>query len=218
MKYTKIPSVLGVVNGIKDHGKSFFVKTYLIPKFAEKKPVIVLDITGEYAAEFPEYVYNSFEEFFDGIYQAEGIKRGVHVLRWKKTGEAVRLIRFLRYIEKPVSLILEEAHILFKNSTIHRQIKEHLVEICFMGAHYGIDAILLSQRAASLPPDVRSQAQFFVSFKQKEQADLDYLRKKGGASDNTCQIVANLKKYEFFSIGEQPTGFSEIKINEVNQL
>lgn len=183
---------------------------YLIPVLAKSKPVLVLDVTGEYEGK----IYQDFDEFFRYVKTTGGIEKGVHVLRWKKQETAIRLIHFVRKMEVPVSLVLEEAHILFNDSELHKAVKTPLRELCFLGRHFAIDTILCSQRPASLPPNVRSQAQFFVSFKQKERADIDYLRQKS----ETAVKVAELKQKQFFSIGEQPKGFSEIKINEVNQL
>lgn len=221
MKYQKIPSVLGVVLGIKNFGKSYFVKKYLIPKFKKKKPVVVLDLTGEYKAEFPGKNYRDFPEFYECCKNAGGIVQGVHTVAWTRTGKngtAVRLIKFIRKMEVPVTLVLEEAHVLFNTSMINRNVKESLNEVCFLGAHYGIDTILCAQRAASLSTNVRSQADFFVTFKQKEAADLNYLRQKQEAPPETAETVAKLQKKQFFSIGTAPDGFNEIKINQVNEL
>lgn len=213
--------IFGVINGMTGQGKSYFVKEYLIPKLKKQKPVVVLDIAGEYEGE----IYQNFLEFYEVIKRFGGIPAGVHVVRWTRQETPINLIRFLRHIQKPavnqtvpVSLILEEAHLLFSQRAVHSKIKSELHDICFLGRHYMMDTILLSQRPAKLTPDIRSQAHFFVSFKQKERADLDYLREKQEAPDNTKQVVANLAKRQFFSIGDQPKGFKEIKINEINEL
>lgn len=217
-KYKKIPSVLGVVLGIKHHGKSTFIKDYLIPKLREKKPVVVLDPTGEFAAKFPELASDTWEQFIENLSAAGGFQKGVHVLKWKSNQAAINLIKFIRAIEPPVSLILDECHMLFDNSIIYTAVKNELTEVCFMGSHYGLDTILCTHRAYNLSINARSQSDFIVSFRQKEHADLEYLRKKGDAPADVKEKVAGLDKHQFFSIGEQPEGFTEIKINKVNKL
>lgn len=219
--YTKIDSCLGVVCGIKHQGKSYLIKNYLIPKFRELKPVIVLDVTGEYAADFPAFTYRNFWEFFEQSEGIEALKKGVHVIKFKENKTAILLINWLRKMEKPVTVIFEEAHMLFNHSEINKAVKNPLSELCYLSAHYGTDTILSTQRAANLDINVRSQADFFVTFRQKERADLEYLRQKQVAPDGVNKTIAKLKEKQFFTIAaaeDVPERFTELKPNKINQL
>lgn len=207
--------IFGIVNGKADMGKSYFVKQYLIPKLAKKMPVIVLDIIGEYEGEN----YKGFDEFVKQVIKDDGLEAGrVYVVQWTATRDAYNLANFLRVMEWEHAFIVEEAHMFFNNSKIKKEVGERFNELCYMGAHYGFNIILCTQTPYTMPPDARTQCQFIVSFKQTEQRDLVYLRQKVGAPDNTGEIVANLKPKQFLSLGTQPKGFDEIKINGVNQL
>lgn len=210
----KAGRIFGVINGMADQGKSYLIKKYMLPKLVKERPVLALDVIGEYPGE----QYQDFEEFFQYVKKTGGIEKKIHAIKWTTQETAINLIRFVREMEVPVCLILEEAHILFNNSDIKKGIKKALPEICFLGAHFGFTVFLCTQRPKSLPTDVRSQCDFIVSFKQTEAADLEYLRKKGGAPEDAKEIIANLNQKQFFTIGEQPKGFNELKTNKVNQL
>lgn len=207
--------IFGVVNGKADMGKSYLVKEYLIPKFRKKMPVVVLDIIGEYEGD----KFNGFDEFVNQVKTDGGLEKGrVYVVRWTETRDGYNLVNFLRKMEWEHAFIVEEAHMFFRNSTIQKHVGERFNELCFMGAHHGFNIILCTQTPYSLDVDVRSQCQFIVSFRQTEQRDLIYLGQKAGAPEDTKTKVASLEPRQFFSIGTQPKGYDEIKINEVNQL
>lgn len=210
--------IFGVVNGISGFGKSYFLKNYLIPELVKHKPVLILDITGEYSELPGAAVYQNFPEFLQRLTDGGGkLQRRPHVFLWNKNQTAIDLIRFVRFIEKPVGLVLEEAHVLFNDSDLSKKIKTPLQEVTFLGRHYEIDSILCTQTPFCLPKNVRTQAQFFVSFRQNEPADLEYLRKKDPAAPD---VVKNLSEKEFYSIGFKSVEdkLSQIKINKVNQL
>ncbi len=58
---------------------------------------------------------------------------------------------------------------------------EPLVEAAQVGAHFGggtgVGLYLTAQRPINVPPDVRSQAERVISFRQREPADLEWLAK-----------------------------------------
>lgn len=217
----EIPSFLSVICGTKDHGKSTFVKEYLLPKMAAIKPVVILDMAGDYPYDF---MHEGTQEFFKHLAENGGIKTGIHNINWiNYKQDPIQLLEWVaeqgrgRDRKLPISLILDEGHILFGKS-LKKYIEEPFSQGCFMGAHFGMDTVICTQRPYSLSPDVRSQADFMVSFKLKEPADLEYLRKKQESPDNVVEVVANLNKYEFFSIGDRPQGLDAVKINEINKL
>lgn len=210
--------LFGVVNGISGYGKTYFLMNYLIPELLKKKPVLILDIIGEFGELKGANVYQNFNEFLKYLESTGGkLERKPHVFLWKENRTAIHLIKFVRYIEKPVAIVLEEAHVLFNDSDLKKKIKKPLGEITFMGRHYEIDSILCTQSPYCLPKNVRTQAQFFVSFRQEERADLDYLRARDPKAPD---IVSSLAKKEFYSLGlkEDVKDLKQIKINQVNQL
>lgn len=187
------------------------MKEYLIPKLAENKPVIVLDILGEYEGN----IYEGFEDFMGTIREEKELSQEVHVVRWYSSNDAINTIRFVRHLEAPVSLVVEESHVLWTDSDLKKAVKKPMKEITMFGRHHGIDSILCSQRPSNIDTDVRSQAQFTVFFKLIDRADLEYARQKGADS---AKAIENLSKTEFFTTGIVPDDLSQLKRNEVNSL
>jgi len=204
--------IFGIVNGMTDQGKSYFNKNYLIPKIKKHRPVIVLDVVGEYDGQ----QFTSFEKFERLVLDRGSYPSGVSVIKFDKERTAKKIIKFIRHNETPVCFVIEEAHMLF--DILDSKTKTKLQEICYLGAHHGFSVILSTQQPKSLSKSVRTQADFIVSFKQTEPADLNYLRKKSGSNKDCREIVASLQKKQFYCIGKRPKGFDEIKINEVNKL
>jgi DNA helicase HerA-like ATPase len=211
----KMNRIYGIVCGMSGMGKSYLVKNYLIPKLADKKPVIILDILGEYDGDF---VHENFADFFNHIKKHGKLFTAVHVIRWKSDTDAINTIQLIRSLEKPISFVVEEGHVLFTDSDLKKSVKKSLKEITMFGRHHGIDTILCTQRPSNLTADVRSQAQFTIFFRLNDRADLDYARQKGGKGDHIEKTVAKLEKRQYYVTGRKPKGYSKLKINQVNSL
>lgn len=205
--------IFGIVCGMSGYGKTFFIQNYLLPSLLKRgKPVIIIDVMNEYKGHSVEgfkglvrYIQKNDNRLFDIAYSVKN----------RTAADTINTLRLIRAAEQPVSVIIEEAHILFSDPDIKKQLKNTLQELTLYGRHYEIDVILSSQRPNLLSTTVRSQAQFFVSFRQEERADLDYLAVR---STLAAEKIATLGKKQFFTFGDPPDGFHEMKQNKINQL
>ncbi len=74
-----------------------------------------------------------------------------------------------------------------------RATPEWLRRLIFLGRHRDVSLLLVAQRAASIPADVRSQASRFVTFAQSEFVDRDWLRKSFGPGvSDRVSVLRNL--------------------------
>lgn len=205
--------IFGIVCGMSGKGKTHFITEYLIPELLKRqKPVIALDLMDEY----PGTPLQGFSGLVEHIRKNDNrLDSGLYAVKTKTSMDTINTLRLIRAAEQPVSVIIEEAHILFSDTDIKKQLKNTLQEITLYGRHYEIDTILSSQRPNLLSTTMRSQAQFFVSFRQEERADLEYLAVR---SPLAAEKIATLAKKEFFTFGDPPDGFSEMKTDKINQL
>lgn len=187
---------------------------------AKKKPVFVFDLMNEYGGGGAKDVpaawnhYMSFEDFLTKN-RNRVPARGVHVIAWKKDTDIIQGIHLFRSLEKPVALVFEEMHALFRKPSLKKDIEVPLDELTFYGRHYGVDVVLITQRPKSLPTDVRSQIPFCISFRQTLSSDLDSLSE---ISEQAGKVVIDLQERYFYAFGQQPEVFSDLKINEVTTL
>lgn len=202
----------GIVTGMSQMGKSYLIENYIIPKLLQDKPVIALDPHGE----FEGIQHASFQDFIRHVREKEMITREPHIIPWQSDNDGVNTVRFIRFIEEEIALVIDEAHMIFEDPKLKKTLRKPIRELTMYGSHHGIDTILCTQRPSNLSANVRSQAQFTVFFRLNDRADLAYAREKG---PEVAEAVANLQKTEFFTCGpDVPNDFDKLKLNEVNSL
>lgn len=76
------------------------------------------------------------------------------------------------FVTGETNLIVEECHTVFTRGQL---LDDWATRQIFYGRHQGVNSYWISQRAASLPIDIRSQVNRVISFRQIESADVDWL-------------------------------------------
>jgi DNA helicase HerA-like ATPase len=203
--------IFGVITGKSGTGKSELIKRYIIPKLLTKKPVFIFDVLNEYEGD---EMFLNFDAFFEYLEEKKEIENKKYVIKWRSDETVIDAIKFFRFIEQPVALVFEEAHELFSKG-LYTKLKKELNQITKYGRHFEIDVIFCTQRPKDLSTNIRSQAQFFTSFLQTEEADLDYLEKY---NRNFSKNVGLLKKFNYISEGNIPTLLKNLKENKKMQL
>lgn len=89
------------------------------------------------------------------------------------------------------TLIIEECALIFKRG---EELHDWAKPLVFMGGHSHVDLVLVAQRAASVPINIRSQATRLVTFKQTEPADVDAIADRIGKSIK--DLIPKLEKLE----------------------
>lgn len=74
-------------------------------------------------------------------------------------------------------LVVEEMGVVLNGM---RATPDWLRRLIFLGRHRDVSLMLVAQRAASVPTDVRSQCSRFVAFAQSEFVDRDWIKKSFG--------------------------------------
>lgn len=201
----KIERILTQLAGISGMGKSYLAKKKLIPAIAEFQPVIVFDKMGEYAganAKDSDKSWKKFPSIFSFLSQIEkdGSISGVNVIECKSLTDYDHGIRFVAAAELPVCLILDEAHFIFDEPTL-KNLSQTIKNIARFGRHKNMSLVLISQRIMDVPPDVRSQFEGLISFKQAEKGDIDSLKSKGWEG---VEKILDFKRQEFQIFGVIP--------------
>ena len=83
----------------------------------------------------------------------------------------------LSYIEGNNTLVLEECHMLFPRGKL---LPKWATDQIFYGRHRAVNLMFLSQRASSIPIDLRSQANRVITFNQHEPDDMRALQAQFG--------------------------------------
>ena len=91
------------------------------------------------------------------------------------------------------TITIEECGTIFRRGELIPNWARRLI---FMGRHPKVNLILVAQRAASIPIDIRSQASRIISFRQHEADDLSALRSTLGL-DNARKLP-ELNRLECF--------------------
>jgi len=89
------------------------------------------------------------------------------------------------------TLIIEECALIFRRG---EELHDWAKPLIFMGGHSHVDLVLVAQRAASIPINIRSQATRIVTFKQSEPADVEALGNRIGKSVE--DVIPTLEKLE----------------------
>lgn len=179
----KIERILTQVAGISGMGKSYLVKKKLIPAIWEHQPIVIFDKMGEYAgknAKDSDKKWKSYGSIFSFLAEIEknGALSGVNVIECTTLTDYDHGIRFIASAELPVCIVLDEAHFIFDEPTL-KNLSQTIKNIARFGRHKNMSLVLISQRIMDVPPDVRSQFEGLISFKQAEKGDIDSLKSKG---------------------------------------
>jgi hypothetical protein len=145
-----------IVAGMQGYGKSVWTRSYCRPK----KRLLTYDPKGEHAVDFltlpddwvPDVSNNRRAAFRFGSIHAE----------------EVQLLAATAYGATRCTLCLEECKMLFDRG---EDVAPWARPLIYMGREPQIDLVLVAQRMAAIPPDIRSQASRIVTFLQTEKAD-----------------------------------------------
>lgn len=204
----------GLVAGKTRQGKSYFNKKVLIPAFAKFKPVVVLDRKHEYGGRNSVDHDKSWKVFFSGkeFFQdamKQGKISGVNVITCNNVTDYNIVLNFCQRLERPLTLIIDEAHDIFLSKEFYPA-KAAAVKIARFGAAFGLDYIMITQRSKDVPPDIRTQFDWLISFYQGSKKDVQAIEEMN--FDNP-ESVRNLEKREKILFDYLP---EHIKVPEDN--
>jgi hypothetical protein len=75
------------------------------------------------------------------------------------------------------TLVIEECAIIFERG---EKLADWMKRLVFMGRHQSVNLVLIAQRAAKVPIDIRSQASRLITFKQTEPNDVAAVAERVG--------------------------------------
>lgn len=120
--------------------------------------------------------------------------RWIVLLRSQEFTDYIWAIRAAPYY-RHVTLLVDEGLTFAQD----RDAYDPLVKLCRMNAHFGgglgVPAIITAQRPMDLPADVRSQADRWLSFRQEEPRDLQFLSER--CSPQYADAVAGLSLHQY---------------------
>lgn len=154
-------------------GKTRYGKSTWLGKFLANKPRrFTFDPFRKTAAEYLT-ADQIIERHEAGLFRPENAPRcsvASHIL------PDIDLLSSVAFLNGHAYFTIEECGVAFYKG---ERISEPLQEAIFLGGHQWLSLVLVAQRAASIPIELRSQATRFVSFLQTEKADVkwceDYL-------------------------------------------
>lgn len=167
-----------IVVGAQGYGKSLWAKlfTRLTPRL----------LVYDFKLSFPNVRFQKLtSELFDETMANKGMFRigsGFY--------DDIDILSNLSYASANNTLVLEECGTIFRRSQTMMSWSKRMV---FAGREQNANLILVAQRAASIPIDIRSQANRIVSFMQHESEDIRALVMKIGSSYRWK--LPNLKPY-----------------------
>ncbi|MEL6362544.1 MAG: zonular occludens toxin domain-containing protein [Pseudomonadota bacterium] len=97
---------------------------------------------------------------------------------------------------KPLTLLVDEAHLVFPNRRFAQE-EAPLRRIVLQGRHDGIGLLVATQRPANLSTDVRGQAETFFAFAMPGKNDREAI---AAIHQGAAAPMAKLEKYEFVKI------------------
>lgn len=201
MKKKPIEGTQGLIAGKKRQGKSFFVKKELIPRLKEVKPVVVLDRKHEYAGRNKVdscsswNVFKSSKEFFNSAIESGKIS-GVNIVLCNSDIDYNLAINFIKKLEKPISLIIDEAWDIYISPEFKRA-RSAAVGLARFGATFGIDSIMITQRTMDVPKDIRTQFDWLISFRQGGKGDTDAIEEMGFDNGESARDLGKREKVLF---------------------
>lgn len=143
-----------IVVGAQGAGKSVWCKQFTAPHTR----LLVYDPMGSYRVNFDWDDDTGLAIINDKL---KSFRIGVD------NPEDVPLLFNLAFAVGDCTLLVEECGTFFQRG----KIEDWARRVVFMGRHRSVNVIFVAQRAASIPIDLRSQANRFVSFRQIEPDD-----------------------------------------------
>ena len=145
-----------VVTGAQGCGKSVWAKQYT----SDTSRLLVYDPTRSYPVNY-DWDQRTGEEILIGKHKQFRI--GID------DGGDLDTLCDMAYVAGDCTLLIEEAGVLFGRG---QKLTSSVRRVIFMGRHRRVNLLLLAQRAVSIPVDLRSQANRFISFRQIEEQDV----------------------------------------------
>jgi hypothetical protein len=103
----------------------------------------------------------------------------------------IQIMGNLAYAWGRCTYAIEECGTIFRRGELIPQWARRLI---FMGRFPAVNLVLVAQRAASIPIDIRSQANRIITFRQHEPDDLSALRSTFGLEQ--CRLLPTLETLE----------------------
>lgn len=148
-----------IVLGQQGQGKSLWTKEYV----RDKDRLCVWDPKRSYAVEYPPDVAQWWEE-------------SPKPMRSFRVGgfypEQAEILGSISFAEQRSVLVLEECGLLFAPRA---DLDEWARECVYLGRERGVSVVAVAQRPRSINIALRSQASRIITFKQREEKDLDFL-------------------------------------------
>jgi len=191
--YKKVGRFIFTVLGMTHTGKSAFIK-FLLPYFPE--PLFILDVNHEYEAPVRFKTMKAFKKWI-----AAGNYPYRVAFDFEHNADDVELFKLIRYLKRPCTLLIEEAW----HYTKPNHMQEDLETLVFRGAHWGINLVFVTQRAATISRSITSQSEV-ITFRQTESNDLKALKTRSDDAIN----VSELEPHEFIILGELPKKFNAL--------
>ncbi len=138
---------------------------------------------NKYAAAYPRiFVFDPFQTFKAEYLSADEIIKRLDEKVFDTSPrfcigtsriDDLDVIGSASFITGKCLLIIEECGVAFYKG---ERIPEWLQEAVFLGRQKELNYVMTAQRAASIPIELRSQANRFISFRQTEKRDLEWTR------------------------------------------
>lgn len=180
---------LYIVLGKRGHGKTAWTRKFL----ESQKRVILLDPIRDYEG-FEYYDRNGLLDEVERLVN-EPDSTSFKIATQDKT--CLDLVCNAGMILGNCWVVIEECGVHFHKGS---NMPDDMSTIVFTGRHRNCSLILTAQRAVSIPIDARSQATRFISFKQTESRDLDWL--KDYLTSEEIDELTQFQKLECFDVDE----------------
>ena len=187
--------MVGVVFGRRGSGKTFILKKRFQPNL--KRPLFIVEPGCEYSSGI---VFHSVSALLNFIRKHPATwQRKTYIMRIETDESFEALLTLLKMTGG--SLLVEEAWRYSTASQEHPLLSNALVYGRHWGNETGLDLILTSQRAARISRNATSQADFILTFEQREPRDLAGMEER---EPGVSEKIKALGKYEWLVIGEAP--------------
>lgn len=174
-----------LVLGMKGSGKTYFVKTKLLPRI---KRYVVIDILDEYAG----YCVRDFPEFLE----ADRSGRSRIVCKFTDDLDVTYALLYL-WERGEITVVLEEVD----QQAASFSINPALEQLIKYGRHRNLSIIGVTRRPFEITALLRSQADSVVTFRQGEPRDLVFLREAFGGDPGT---ISSLPPHHYAVLREDP--------------
>lgn len=165
---------ISIIFGRTGSGKSYLTKQLI----KNMDRVIIIDSLNEYNEGI---IVNNLKEFATFFLQRPNIKRFKVIVRFhnndlsKDLSDEFNILFDLIYHIGNLTLVLEEAEI-YISKRAEKTVFNNLIRF---GRHSSISMIAIARRVTELSNNLKSQVNYFYSFKQTLPKDIEYLKELG---------------------------------------